>query len=41
MVRLVDDLLELSRITSGKVELRRAPTDLAAVLCDVVEACHR
>ncbi|HET7061559.1 MAG TPA: PAS domain S-box protein [Nitrosospira sp.] len=40
MVRLVDDLLEVSRITSGKVELRCAPTDLAAVLGDVTEACQ-
>ncbi len=38
MVRLVDDLLEISRITSGKVELRQAPTDLAVVLCNAVEA---
>jgi PAS domain S-box-containing protein len=38
MVRLVDDLLEISRITSGKVELRRAPTDLSVVLCNAVDA---
>jgi PAS domain S-box-containing protein len=38
MVRLVDDLLEISRITSGKVELRLAPSDLAVVLCNAVEA---
>ncbi|MGH8763400.1 MAG: hybrid sensor histidine kinase/response regulator, partial [Nitrosospira sp.] len=38
MVRLVDDLLEISRITSGKIELRQAPTDLAAVLRNAVEA---
>lgn len=38
MVRLVDDLLEISRITSGKVELRRAATDLNAVLRNSVEA---
>ncbi len=38
MVRLVDDLLEISRITSGKVELRQAPSDLAVVLCNAVEA---
>ena len=37
-VRLVDDLLEISRITSGKVELRRAPLDLNAVLHHAVEA---
>ena len=38
MVRLVDDLLEVSRIASGKVELRRAPTELAGVLRNVIEA---
>ncbi|PTR16206.1 PAS domain S-box-containing protein [Nitrosospira sp. Nsp2] len=38
MVRLVDDLLEISRITSGKVELRRAATDLNGVLRNSVEA---
>jgi signal transduction histidine kinase len=32
MVRLVDDLLEVSRITSGKIELRREPVDIAAVI---------
>jgi PAS domain S-box-containing protein len=38
MVRLVDDLLEISRITSGKVELRRAVVDLNTVLRNAVEA---
>jgi PAS domain S-box-containing protein len=38
MVRLVDDLLEISRITSGKVELRRAPTDLGVVLRNAIDA---
>ncbi|MGH8685572.1 MAG: hybrid sensor histidine kinase/response regulator, partial [Nitrosospira sp.] len=37
MVRLVDDLLEISRITSGKIELRQVPTDLAVVLRNAVE----
>ena len=32
MVRLVDDLLEVSRITRGKIELRKERVDLAAVL---------
>jgi PAS domain S-box-containing protein len=32
MVRLVDDLLEVSRITRGSIELRKTPTDLATVL---------
>lgn len=38
MVRLVDDLLEISRITSGKVELQQRPIDLATVLRNAVEA---
>ena len=29
MVRLVDDLLEVSRITRGKIELRKQRVDLA------------
>jgi PAS domain S-box-containing protein len=37
MVRLVDDLLEVSRITSGKIELRPEPVDLAGVLHSAVE----
>jgi PAS domain S-box-containing protein len=37
MVRLVDDLLEVSRITRGKVELRRERVELGAVLRAAVE----
>lgn len=32
MTHLVDDLMEISRITQGRMELRRAPLDLATVL---------
>lgn len=32
LVRLVDDLLELSRITGGKIELRKERVDLATVV---------
>jgi PAS domain S-box-containing protein len=32
MVRLIDDLLDVSRITSNRLELRRETTDLAAVV---------
>jgi len=32
MVHLVDDMLDVSRIAQGKLELRREPLDLAAVL---------
>ncbi len=38
MVRLVDDLLEVSRITRGKIELRREPVEIAAVLRVAVES---
>jgi PAS domain S-box-containing protein len=38
LVRLVDDLLDLSRITKGKIELRRDRVDLAAAVRDAVEA---
>jgi CheY-like chemotaxis protein len=38
MVRLIDDLLEVSRISQGKLELRKAHVDLANVLRSAVEA---
>lgn len=37
MVRLVDDLMEASRINSGKLELQRAPVDLNDVIRTAVE----
>ena len=37
LVRLVDDLLEISRITRGKIELRREPVDLITVVGNAVE----
>jgi len=37
MVRLVDDLLEVSRITRGNVELRKRPTALAEIIASAVE----
>lgn len=37
LVRLVDDLLEVSRITRGKIELRKEPIDLATVIHDAIE----
>ena len=37
MTRLVDDLLDVSRITSGKVTLRREPVAIAAVIAQAVE----
>jgi signal transduction histidine kinase len=37
MVRLVDDLMEVSRITRGNIELRKEAVDLAAVIAAAVE----
>jgi len=36
-VRMVDDLLEVSRISRGKIELRREPVELAAVLRNAID----
>ncbi len=38
MVRLIDDLLDVSRITSGKIVLQRAPTPLADLVQGAIEA---
>ena len=38
MVRLVDDLLEVSRVTRGKIELRLGPVEVASVVHHAVEA---
>ena len=38
MARLVDDLLDVSRIKVGKLELRRHPLELASLLADSLEA---
>ncbi len=40
MVRLVDDLLDVSRISRGKIELRRERVELASVIGHAVEACR-
>jgi len=37
MTRLVDDLLEVGRVTGGKVKLERVPLDLARAVGDLVE----
>ncbi len=37
MVRLVDDLLDISRITGGKIELRMEPVDVAQIVAHAVE----
>jgi PAS domain S-box-containing protein len=38
MVRLIDDLLDISRITRGKLQLRKDRTELATALHSAVEA---
>ena len=38
IVRLVDDLLDVSRITSGKIALQRKPTALGSLVRSAVEA---
>jgi signal transduction histidine kinase/ActR/RegA family two-component response regulator len=38
LLRLVDDLLDVSRITRGMVELRRAPIELAVVVARAAES---
>lgn len=40
MVRLVDDLLDVSRISRGKIELRKEPIELAEVVRGAVETCE-
>ena len=40
LTRLVDDLLDISRITQGKVKLRRETVDLADVVAGAVESCR-
>ena len=37
LVRLVDDLLDVSRINQGKITLRREPTDLSAFVAAALE----
>ncbi|HYC56609.1 MAG TPA: ATP-binding protein [Candidatus Binatia bacterium] len=37
MVRLIDDLLDVSRITRGKLELRKEPVELAAVVKNAID----
>jgi signal transduction histidine kinase/ActR/RegA family two-component response regulator len=38
MVRLIDDLLDVSRITNGKLQLRRRRVELSAILQAAIEA---
>jgi PAS domain S-box-containing protein len=38
LVRLVDDLLDVSRIARGKIELRRQPVEIADIVASAIEA---
>ncbi|MEO5669899.1 MAG: response regulator [Ramlibacter sp.] len=38
MTRLIDDLMDVSRINQGKIELRRERVELASVIQDAIEA---
>jgi PAS domain S-box-containing protein len=40
LVRLVDDLLDVSRITSGKMALQKTAVELSAVVASAVETCR-
>ncbi|HEX8107254.1 MAG TPA: response regulator, partial [Kofleriaceae bacterium] len=40
MVRLIDDLLDVSRISRGVLELRREPADLAVVIGNAIESAR-
>ena len=40
LVRLIDDLLDASRISRGKMELRRERVELAPIIHQAVETCR-
>lgn len=40
LVRLIDDLLDMSRISRGKLQLRRKRIELASVIYQAVETCR-
>ncbi|MEC7692545.1 MAG: ATP-binding protein [Pseudomonadota bacterium] len=40
MVRLVDDLMDVSRITRGKIKLERAPLDICSAIHDALETAQ-
>ncbi len=39
MVRLIDDLLDLSRVSRGRIELKQERAELAALVQDALEVC--
>jgi len=40
ITRLVDDLLDISRLNAGKLELRREPVALAMIVEEAVQSCN-
>ena len=40
MIRLVDDLMDVSRITRNKLSLRKEPVELAAIVNQAIETCR-
>jgi signal transduction histidine kinase/ActR/RegA family two-component response regulator len=38
--RLIDDLLDVSRITRGRIELRKQPLEVGDALAQIVESCR-
>ncbi|HEX8757639.1 MAG TPA: GAF domain-containing protein [Steroidobacteraceae bacterium] len=40
LTRLVDDLLDVSRITQGRIQLRQRPVDLTSVIAEAVETAE-
>jgi signal transduction histidine kinase len=40
ITRLVDDLLDIARLNAGKLELRREPVALEAIVDEAVQACR-
>jgi PAS domain S-box-containing protein len=41
LTHLVDDLLDVSRITQGRIQLRKRPVDIAAVISQAVETVEQ
>jgi len=40
LVRLVDDLMDVSRVVRGKIELRKAPVEMASIVARAVETAQ-
>jgi signal transduction histidine kinase len=40
LTRLVDDLLDVARVSRGRVHLQRAVHDIQTIVTDALEACH-